>query len=162
MSIRIFNSISAVFILFVLIASSALAQKPQVTITEVMVDFDSQSISITGENFNIGPNPTTVSLGGFGNPNITTNSSNLLIVDLPNGIPAGDYLLSVSSGPGPKKNDQQSITIGAQGPEGEMGDPGDPGDQGPQGPQGGQGPTGATGPPGPQGIPGPAGAQGNP
>ena len=166
MSKGIINSTVAVFILFImvtLIASSAVAQKPQVTINEVMVDFDSQSISIMGENFDIGPNPTTVSLGGFGNLNITTNTSNLLMADLPNGVPAGDYLLSVSSGPGPKKNAQQSITIGAQGPQGDMGDQGDQGDQGPQGPTGAtgpQGPTGATGPQGPQGDPGTAGTDG--
>jgi hypothetical protein len=61
MSKEILKSISAVFVLFIvmtLIASQAFAAQPEVTITEVMVDFDSQSISITGENFDIGPNPT--------------------------------------------------------------------------------------------------------
>ncbi len=104
MSTSIFKSISAVFVLSLLIASSALAQKPQVTIIEVMVDYDSQTISIMGANFDIGPNSTTVSLGGFGNLNITTNTSNLLVVDFPaGGIPEGDYLLGVSSGPGGEK-----------------------------------------------------------
>jgi len=163
MSKGIIKSISAVFILFVLIASSALAQKPQVNILMVSVDFDAQTMTITGENFNIGPNPTTASLGGFGNLNIISNDSSTIVAELPPGISAGDYTLFVSSGPGPKKNDQQSITIGAQGPEGEMGDPGtpgDPGDQGDQGPQGPQGGQGPQGPAGPQGATGPQGADG--
>ncbi len=142
------KSVCAVFILSILIASSALAQKPQVNILTVSVDFDAQTMTITGENFNIGPNPTTASLGGFGNLNIISNDGSTIVAELPPGISAGDYTLFVSSGPGPKKNDQQSITIGAQGPEGEMGDPGDPGDQGPQGPQGGQGLQGPQGPTG--------------
>ena len=151
------KSVCAVFILSILIATSAFAQKPQVKILSVSVDFATETISITGENFNIGPNPTTVSLGGFENLNILSNDGKMIVVDFPAGdIPSGDYTLFVSSGPGPKKNDQQSITIGAQGPEGEMGDPGTPGNPGAQGPQG---PTGATGPQGPVG---PQGAQGNP
>ena len=166
---EIIKSIGAVFILSIMIASSALAQKPQVNILAVSVDFDAQTMTINGENFNIGPNPTTASLGGFGNLNIISNDGSTIVAELPPGISAGDYTLFVSSGPGPKKNDQQSITIGAQGPEGDMGDPGtpgDPGDQGPQGPQGGQGPqgpqgpTGATGPQGPIGLTGPAGQDG--
>ena len=93
-----------------------MAQKPQVTINEVMVDFDSQSISIMGENFDIGPNPTTASLGGFGNLNIISNDGSTIVAELPPGISAGDYTLFVSSGPGPKKNDQQSITNGQNNP----------------------------------------------
>ncbi|GJM14917.1 MAG: hypothetical protein DHS20C13_02440 [Thermodesulfobacteriota bacterium] len=164
----IIKSISAVLVLFVfmtLIASSAFAARQRVTITEVFVNFDTQSISIMGENFDFRSQPTTVSLGGFGNLNITTDTPTLLVVDFPDeGIPQGDYLLKVSTGLGPRKNAQQSITIGAQGPQGDQGDMGDQGDQGAQGPQGPQGPTGATGPQGPQGLsgpPGPQGAQGN-
>jgi len=175
MSKGIIKSVCSVFIFLFLIASSALAAQPEVTILTVSVDLDAQTITVTGENFDIGPDPTTVSLGGFGNLNITTNTGNLIIADLPGGIPAGDYVLSVSSGPGKRKNDEKSITIGAQGPQGDMGDPGTPGDpgdqgdQGDQGPQGPQGPQGATGPQGPQGpqgatgpqgVPGPAGADG--
>ncbi|GJM14916.1 MAG: hypothetical protein DHS20C13_02430 [Thermodesulfobacteriota bacterium] len=165
----IIKSISAVLVLFVfmtLIASSAFAARQRITITEVFVNFDTQSISIMGENFDFRSQPTTVSLGGFGNLNITTETPTLIVVDFPDGgIPQGDYLLKVSTGLGPRKNAQQSITIGAQGPQGDMGDQGDQGAQGPQGPAGPQGPTGATGPQGPQGSsgpPGPQGAQGNP
>ena len=160
MSKGILKSLCAVFILSVLIASSALAQKPQVNILTVSVDFDAQTMTITGENFNIGPNPTTASLGGFGNLNIISNDGSTIVAELPPGISAGGYTLFVSSGPGPKKNAQQSITMGAQGPEGDMGDPGDQGPQGPQGGQGLQGPQGPTGATGPQGPVGPAGATG--
>jgi Collagen triple helix repeat (20 copies)/Protein of unknown function (DUF1554) len=157
MSRHIFKSVFAVVTFSILIASHTFAAQPEVTIAEVMVDFDSQTISIMGANFDIGPDPTTVSLGGFGNLNITTNTSNLLVVDFPaGGIPEGDYLLSVSSGPGARKNAEESLTIGAQGPQGDMGDQGDQGDQG------AQGPTGATGPQGVQGDPGPQGVQGDP
>jgi len=145
MSNGIIKSISAVFILSILIASHAFAAQPKVTIAEVMVDFDSQTISIMGENFDIGPNPTTVSLGGLSNLNITTNTSTQLVVDLPVGIPEGVYTLAVSSGPGQRKNDQQSLTVGAQGPQGDMGDQGDPGPAGADGADGMDGMDGADG-----------------
>jgi hypothetical protein len=128
-----------------LIASHAFAAQPKVTIAEVMVDFDSQTISIMGENFDIEPNPTTVSLGGLSNLNITTNTSTQLVVDLPVGIPEGVYTLAVSSGPGQRKNDQQSLTVGAQGPQGDMGDQGDPGPAGANGAKGPEGNDGADG-----------------
>ncbi|MCH7950694.1 MAG: hypothetical protein IH875_09505 [Candidatus Dadabacteria bacterium] len=133
MSTKIIKSISAVFILSILIASHALAAQPQVTINGVMVDFDNQTISISGENFDIRPNPTTVSLSGFGNLNIVSNTGDMLVVDFPaGGIPEGDYTLAVSSGPGARKNDEVPLTVGAQGPQGDMGDQGDQGDQGAQ------------------------------
>lgn len=168
MNKEILKSTVAVFVLFAfmtMITTGALAQKPEVNIQTVSVDFDTGQMTITGENFNIGPNPTTASLGGFGNLNIISNNGSTIVAELPDGIPSGDYTLAVSSGPGQRKNDQQSITIGAQGPEGDMGDPGtpgDPGDQGDQGDQGPQGPTGATGPQGPQGPSGATGPQGDP
>jgi len=165
MRIGLIKSLSIAVVFTLLIASSALAQKPEVTIISVSVDFASEIITITGENFNIGPNSTTVSLGAFGNLNILSNDGSTIVVEFPpGGIPAGDYVLLVSSGPGPRKNDEQSITIGNQGPQGEEGQPGDPGEQGPQGPQGPpgpQGPTGASGPQGPQGEIGPQGAKGD-
>jgi len=65
--------------------------------------------------------------------------------------------LAVSSGPGPRKNAEESITIGAQGSHRNMGDQGP---QGPTGATGPQGPAGLQGPQGDQGDPGPAGADG--
>ena len=172
MNIGFTISITTVFIVILLVASSAIAQKPEVNILEVSVDFDSQIFSITGENFNIGPNPTTVSLGGYGNLNILSNTGNTVVVDFPGGgIPPGNYTLFVSSGPGQKKNDLENITIGSQGPQGDMGDQGPQGNTGAQGPQGSQGVTGPQGPQGPagndgaqgpKGDPGPQGSQGDP
>ena len=145
--------------------------KPQVTINEISVDFDNQTITITGENFDIGPDPASVSLGGVGNLNIVSNSGSTIVVDFPpGGIPEGSYMLTVSSGPGKRKNAQELVTIGAQGPQGDQGDQGEQGPtgetgaQGPQGPQGVPGPPGPQGPQGeqgPQGVPGPQGATGD-
>lgn len=164
MRANIIKSVIAVFIISLLIATSALAQKPAVMISTVSVDLDAGIMTITGKNFDIGPNPTTVTLGGFGNLNITSNNGTMLVVSFQEGlIPPGTYLLSVSSGPGPKKNAEQSITIGVQGPEGNPGDPGtpgDPGEQGPQGPQGVPGPQGPQGESGPQGLKGDSGDTG--
>jgi len=161
MNLSFFKPIGAVIIFSIIFSGQALAAKPIVNITEVDINYDTETISIKGENFDIGPNPTTVSLGEYGNLNITTNNSNLLIAEFPNGgIPAGDYTLKVSSGPGPRKNDEESITVGAQGPQGDMGEVGDQGDQGPQGSQGPQGAQGAVGPQGPPGATGPPGSGG--
>ncbi len=115
---------STLALLFV-ISTQAFAAQPEVTILEVFVDYDNKTMAIMGENFDIGPDRTTVSLGVYGNLNITTNISTLLVVDFPAiGLQEGVYPLAVSSGPGPRKNDEESITIGAQGPQGEMGDEG--------------------------------------
>ena len=83
MSTKIIQSVSAVFVLSLLIASHAFAAQPQVTINEVFVDFETETITIMGENFDIGPDPTTVSLGGFGNLNIGSNTGDMIVVDFP-------------------------------------------------------------------------------
>ena len=68
-----------------------------------------------GQNFDLGPNALEVSLGNFGNLNIITHEPDLIVVELPQGgVPAGDYLLKVSSGPEPKKNAERTVTFGAQ------------------------------------------------
>ncbi|MEM7009584.1 MAG: hypothetical protein AAF462_10660, partial [Thermodesulfobacteriota bacterium] len=164
------RSIMLSLAVFLFVASSAFAQKPRVTIVTVSIDFSISQMTITGENFNIGPNPTTATLGGI--PlNIISNNGSVMEVELPQNLAAGDYELVIKSGPGPRKMDNESITIGNQGPEGEMGDPGAPGDpgddgaqgpQGPSGPMGPQGPQGDTGPQGPTGPEGSPGPQGNP
>jgi hypothetical protein len=138
------------------------AAQPEVTITEVFVDYDSGLIEISGENFNLGPNDLVVTLGNFGSLNIITHEPDFIVVEFPESeIPPGDFLLKVSSGPGPRKNDQQTVTFGAQGPQGEMGDPGEEGPEGPQGNPGTQGPQGPQGEPGPEGPAGPQVSKGN-
>ena len=110
----------------------------------------SQNLTIMGENFNLGPNELQVTLGDFGNLNITTESPNLIVVDFPaGGLPEGDYLLTVFSGPGPRKNADHIVTVGATGPEGPGGPTGPGGPGGPSGPAGPTGPAGADGPEGP-------------
>lgn len=157
-------------VFFILLTAGALAQKPELNIQNVSIDFDNGTMTIVGQNFNIGPNPTEVSLGGI--PlNIQSNDGSTIIVDLPDNLAPGDYDLLVKSGPGQRKMDNESITIGNQGPQGDQGDQGDQGaqgptgatgPQGPPGPQGAQGPAGPAGPTGPQGPQGAKGDQGDP
>lgn len=158
----VFTSICAALFLLLLSTQGALAQKPEVTIIEVTVDLDNNTMTIMGENFNIGPDPTAVSLGPFENLNIISNNGSTIVVELPPDIPAGDYTLLVKSGPGQRKMDNESITIGNQGPVGETGPEGPPGPSGPQGPIGPPGPQGPFGPEGSQGPEGPQGEQGEP
>ncbi|MDJ0833939.1 MAG: MopE-related protein [Gammaproteobacteria bacterium] len=81
-------------------------------------------------------------------------SSEQITAMLPDGIEAGDYLLTVSAGRGIRNNDSYALTIGA------VGQTGPQGEVGPQGPQGEQGAQGIPGPQGPIGLPGPQGEQG--
>jgi len=147
--------------LLLVISSQAFAQQLEVNITEVFVDFDTMTIQIMGENFDLGPNPLTVTLGNFGSLNIIAADANMIVVDFPvGGLPEGDYLLTVFSGPGPRKNADHIVTVGATGPEGPEGGTGPVGPAGPQGPVGATGPQGDTGATGPQGVEGPQGPQG--
>jgi len=153
--------ICSTLVLLLLISTQAFAAQPEVTITEVFVDFETETIAIMGQNFDLGPDPLTVTLGGFGSLNITTNTSTLLVVDFPEGaLLVGDFLLTVSSGPGPRKNDDHIVTVGATGPEGPEGAEGQIGPVGSTGPQGPVGATGAQGPQGDTGATGPQGPQG--
>ena len=97
---------------------------------------------------------TGISIGGVG----TTITANL-----PVGVSAGSYRVTVSQPSGAATFD---VTLGAQGAEGPAGPPGPPGPQGdpgfpgPQGPEGLMGPMGSQGPAGPAGPQGPQGPQG--
>jgi len=86
-----------------------------------------------GDNFDLGPNALQVTLGNFGSLVISFADPNLIVVGFPEGLVPADYLLTVSSGPGPRKNDDHIVTVGATGPEG---------------PEGAEGQTGQAGPPG--------------
>ena len=119
------------------------------------------TFEITGENFDLGPDPLQVTLGNFGNLDIISADANMIVVAFPVGLVDGDYLLTVFSGPGPRKNDDHIVTVGAIGPEGLPGDEGEPGPSGPAGATGPQGDKGETGPEGPQGIPGEIGPKGD-
>jgi len=139
-----------------------------VKINEVFVDFDLETITIIGEEFDFGDSPE-VTLGEFGLLDINSANDTEIEVSFPDTVlPDGDYLLTVSTGSGQSKSDLYDLTIGAvgpQGPQGEQGKLGPQGDQGPQGklgPQGDQGPQGKLGSQGDQGPQGKLGPQGPP
>ena len=144
-------------------------------ITEVLVDFSTEAIEITGTGFDCG-GTLTVSLGELGDISAQCSADftppQLISCDFSAGSlpPDGDYLLTVACGPdsnedsdsgsdsdsdkGKIQSDEYDLTVGAvgpQGPQGKLGPPGLPGAQEPQGKQGPpgkeiQGPTGPTGP----------------
>ena len=120
-------------VLLLVISTHAIAQQPEVNITEVFVNFDNGTFEILGENFDLDPNELQVTLGNFGNLVIISADANMIVVAFPVGLVDGDYLLTVFSGPGPRKNADHIVTVGATGPEG----PGGP-----------EGPTGSPGTPG--------------
>ncbi len=104
---------------FVVGTTTTLAVKPNPTppgnhlnITEVEVKFDTSMIVITGEHFSFG-NTLDVTLGGFGTLNIVGVPTDTdIVVDFPaGGLPAGDYLLTVSTGTGQSKNDEYDLTV---------------------------------------------------
>lgn len=130
-------------------------------------------LTITGENL-AGSVPPTVQLNGL-TLNVLNAGPAMIQATMPTApLPAGAYLLTVSSGNGSTEFDAFSITLGAagpqgpQGPQGPRGEPGADGARGPIGPVGPVGPTGAAGPAGPAGVAGapgpvgPAGAAGAP
>jgi len=124
------------------VSTQAFAQQPEVNITEVFVNFGNDTFEIVGENFDLGPNALQVTLGNFGNLVINSADANMIVAAFPAGLVDGDYLLTVFSGPGPRKNADHIVTVGATGPEGPTGTPGAPGPIGPIGPIGPPGPGG--------------------
>ncbi len=139
----------------------------QLVITAVRPD--STTITIAGANFGSSP---AVFLNGMPLDGVTVNAAGIQITATLPILPAGTYLLHVSTGNGTPQNGTFNVTIGATGPQGSAGPQGNvgaqglagaPGAAGPAGAQGAigsQGPQGATGSEGPQGVPGPTGAAG--
>ncbi len=138
-------------------AAPANGQQPggHLKITQAFVDFGSNTIVITGEDFGFG-GPLGVTFGDM------TPSCNAYLASAPQTIictfgsnkipPAGDYLLTVSTGAGQSQSDEFYLTIGAAGPQGEQGIQGVKGDTGDQGIQGIQGIQGDIGIQGVKGI----------
>ncbi len=123
------------------------------------VNYTSNQLTITGQNFGSSP---TVTLDSTTFPTMSS-ASNQIVADFPNSTPAssfapGTYFLTMTF-----KNQLPAVfavDIGANGPTGPAGPAGPagtPGAAGPTGPAGAAGATGATGPAGPAG---PAGATG--
>ncbi|MEM7221305.1 MAG: DNRLRE domain-containing protein [Pseudomonadota bacterium] len=131
-----------------------------IVIANVNADLDTDTLTITGENFDNGAAPT-VNLSMIGDLTVTSSNATQIIATLPAVIPDGDYLLTVTTGMDDGQSGTFDLTIGAtgeQGPQGKMGPPGADGAVGAQGPQGKIGATGNTGAQGPQGK---IGATGN-
>ena len=101
-----------------------------------------------------------VTLSGLPMPVVGTPTPDALSFSIPDGLPAGTYLVRVSRGSGTPRNDVIAVAIGNTGDSGPQGPQGDTGPQGPQGEPGATGATGPQGPPGPQGNTGATGATG--
>ncbi len=134
-------------------------------ITEVFVNSEDDTLTITGRNFDLRGN-LQVQLGQLGGlPIVGVPSATEIVAGIPQELTAGDYRLKVSRGRQNRKNDTFDLTIGAIGSAGEPGEDGtdctilgtivscDDGRQadvqgppGPQGPVGPQGPAGGLGP----------------
>ena len=150
-----------------LFASSAFAvQKLQ--IDNVFFDLEStpQIMIINGNNFNNGNDPR-VTLAGYGSLIVEEYSKYHIVAKLPGDLEKGDYVLTVTTGPGTPRTDSFDVTIGATGgatgatgPTGADGATGATGPAGPTGPTGADGATGATGPAGPTGATGADGVTG--
>jgi len=139
-------------------------QTAQLKIDEVFVDFSTETMTIRGQNFDVGFNVTLGTLGDISSlcvANLTV-SPQIIVCNFSTGLPAdGDYLLRVMTGTGQSQNDEYDLTIGAVGPQGPQGPQGIQGPQGATGPQGPAGPTGPQGPIGPTGPQGPQGPAGS-
>lgn len=109
---------AVVGILLVSLGRSVTAQGPpgqtQLTVTEVSLNVPTPDLlSIVGENFDNGPS-LDITLGEFpGSLGIISATSTQIIAALPDPLPAGDYLLTVSSGAGPSRRDDYDLTVGA-------------------------------------------------
>jgi hypothetical protein len=137
-----------------------------VLITRAAVDSDTNRITLTGSNFFSRLRHRPAVYLGYSLLQNISSSDTQVVAQLPDGLEAGTYMVSVANGV-----DHDSIdaaiggfgTRGPLGPEGPMGPQGPQGLQGFSGAQGPQGPTGAmgaTGPQGPQGETGATGANG--
>jgi hypothetical protein len=157
--------ICGTFVLLLVIAGPAWSQPPgqHLNITEVAIDNDSHTITITGTDLDFGPGPLSVTLGEIGEisglclASAPTSTTIVCVFPLTGGLPpARDYLLTVSRGTGQSQNDEYDLTIGAVGPQGEVGEQGETGPEGPKGDTGAQGIQGIQGIQGEQGEPAPA------
>ena len=142
---------------------------PSLEITAVHVDYDSNTILIHGMSLDNGGDPE-INLSDFGQIQSQLVDAETIIAQFPvNGLPDGNYLLTITTGGGAVRHDEIAITVGAVGPEGPQGiqgiqglkgDQGIQGIQGEKGDKGDKGDMGAIGPQGIQGVPGDKGDQG--
>lgn len=158
---------SACFLLALAQPESALAQSLSgmeqsgsfPIINSAVVDYGSNTITITGTNFGSGP---VVTLGGVALTVQQTSSTQIAATfpsaSPPSGFTPGTYFLNVTFDP--QGFAIFFVALGAVGPAGPSGTQGPPGLPGAPGPAGPAGATGATGPQGPAGPAGPQGPSG--
>jgi hypothetical protein len=113
------RSLFGLLALATLTLGQAATATAQVTITQVFVDDPVvDQVMIDGSDFDNGPN-LVVTLGDIAAPlGIVNAGSNQIVAQLPAGLAAGDYLLTVRTGGGPNRQDDYDLTIGATGPVG--------------------------------------------
>ena len=100
----------------------------QVTITEVLVDFDQESISIAGSNvtsdaeISLGDPNTLGDITSMCSPDVST-TPDIIACDfsVPGLPPDGDYLLTVSIGSSGNDKDEYDLTIRRCWPRGSAG-----------------------------------------
>jgi hypothetical protein len=127
------------------------------SVTSVTIDYATQpqTITIVGKLLAPATGSPVVDLDAT-KLTLVSSSATQIVADLPAGLVAATYQLTVNNGSGAAAS-SFDVTYGAAGPQGPAGPKGATGSTGPQGPSG---PTGATGPQGAQGPTGPAGAKG--
>jgi hypothetical protein len=160
---RIINALLSICILLHLSVSPALAAPPgnHLNIEEVVVtvgDPDT-TLEIKGWDFDFG-SPLEVTLAGV--PAAVSSADGVTIIaTVPTSLfPAGDYLLTVSTGEGQSQNDEYDLTIGAPGLDGQDGAPGLDGQDGAPGLDGQDGAPGLDGQDGAPGVNGAPGTDG--
>lgn len=116
------------------------------------------TITINGSNLSGGT--ASVTLGSYPALTVTSQTATQLVANLPAGVSAGSYTLSVQIGSSKTNSTTSVATVGAIGPTGATGAQGPAGATGAAGATGPAGAAGATGAQGPQGLPGAAGATG--
>ena len=127
------------------------------SVTSVTIDYATQpqTITIVGKLLAPATGSPVVDLDAA-KLTLVSSSATQIVADLPAGLVAATYQLTVNNGSGAAAS-SFDVTYGAAGPQGPAGPKGATGSTGPQGPSG---PTGATGPQGAQGPTGPAGSTG--
>jgi len=136
----------------------------QLLIESAQADLTNNTVTIKGQKFGAGNHGPVVTLDGA--PlTVTSSNDTQIVAQLPKGIEAGSYLLTVSTTNLDDAHydshfDAFDFTLGAVGPQGPQGVMGPMGPMGLPGPAGPAGPIGATGPAGPAGATGPTGATG--
>jgi hypothetical protein len=110
------RSLLGILGLAVLIFGQAATATAQVTISEVFVDLPlPDQVTINGSDFDNGPN-LVVTLGDNATPLailLPDPTSNQIFAELPDGLVAGDYRLTVQTGGGPNRQDTYDLTIAA-------------------------------------------------